>query len=320
MSTIHIVLSVFNGERYIRDQIRSVQDQSHEDWLLWIRDDGSTDGTGARIEELAHGDERIRLLPRDGRQRGVAGGFSWLLESLPEDAEYVACCDADDVWLPEKLERSMEGLQRAEAESATAGPEAVLLHTDLSVTDARLNLLSPSFWRHVGMKPEPVTLRRLLVENVATGPTLLFNRPLLERVLPIPPEVPHHDWWIALVAGLFGRVVALPEATVLYRRHDGNHTGGFGGGSGGAAGRFRRVVGALGRTADRRKWLAAGAHQARLLLERFGEELDPEDRELLAAYAEIPRLGVISRKLRVLRLRALPAHGLARNLALLLRA
>ena len=119
---------------------------------------------------------------------------------------------------------------------------------------------------------------------------------------------------------LFGRVVALPQATVLYRRHDGNHTGGFGPGQGTWVGGVRRLAGTLRRTSEVREWLAAGARQAQLLLDRFVDELSPEDRELLAAYAEIPRLGIFKRKLRVLRHRALPAHGLARNLALLLRA
>lgn len=316
MTTVHIVLSVFNGRRFIAEQIRSIQAQTHEDWRLWVRDDGSTDDTGALVHELAREDQRIRLHPRDEDQRGVSGGFSWLLEALPDESTTVACCDGDDVWLPEKLRISLEALARAESDQA--GP--VLVHTDLSVVDSELNDMGTSLWAHLGMDPEPADLRRLLVENVATGPTLLFNRALLERVLPIPSEVPHHDWWIALVATLFGRIVALPRPTVLYRRHDANHTGGFSPGETRSGRRFRRVAGTFGQTSHLRDWIAKGAQQAEILLDRYREELSSDEAMLLANYAEIPRLGMFRRKLRVLRHRALPAHGLVRNLALLMRA
>ena len=66
MAAVHIVLSVYNGSRFIQEQIRSIQTQTHEGWRLWVRDDGSTDGTGALVEELAVATSRICLHPRDG--------------------------------------------------------------------------------------------------------------------------------------------------------------------------------------------------------------------------------------------------------------
>jgi len=316
MSETHIVLSVHNGSRFIREQIQSIQDQTLEDWRLWVRDDGSTDDTLSVLEEIAASDPRIVIHPTDGRQRGVSGGFSWLIERLPDDARYVFCCDADDVWLPEKMELSKRVLCLAEA----SGSGPLLVHTDLQVTDSKLRTLNHSLWRYLKIRPEPVTLQRLIVENVATGPTILMNRDLAEKACPIPDEVPHHDWWITLVAAAFGKIVALPEATVLYRRHSTNHTGEYDEQTGGFRYWVRKVVRVLRRTDKLRFWLATSARQAEIFLDRFEEELPQEDQDMLRDYSEIPRLAFLKRKLRVLRLRALPGHGLAKNLSLLLRA
>ena len=316
ISNTHIVLSAYNGSQFISEQIQSIRDQTFRDWRLWIRDDGSTDDTFSVLEEVATSDPRIFLYPRDGRQLGASGGFSWLLERLPDDATQVFCCDADDVWLPEKMEQSTVALLKAEAME----PGPVLVHTDLRITDSKLQTIDESLWHYLEMSPEPVTLQRLLVENVATGPTILMNRDLVEKACPIPDNVPYQDWWITLVAAAFGRVVVLPEATVLYRRHSANLTGEYTKGRGALRSWIRKVAGAPGRTGELRQWLAASAQQAEIFLNRFEDELSQEAQDMLREYSEIPGLGLFKRKLRVLRLRALPEHGIIRNLSLLLRA
>ena len=316
MSDTHIVLSVYNGSQFVGEQIRSIQDQTFRDWHLWIRDDGSTDRTLSVLEEIAASDPRIFLHSPDGEQLGVSGGFSWLLERLPGEAQYVFCCDADDVWLPGKMEQSMTALLREETRQS--GP--VLVHTDLRVTDSNLQIVAQSLWHYLKISPEPATLERLLVENVATVPTILMNRHLLEKVCPIPQGVPHHDWWIALVAATFGRVVALHEATVLYRRHSANHTGEYTNVTSGFRHWASKVLGAPGRTSELHRWLVASAAQAGTFLDRFEDELPQEVQVMLQEYSEIPNLGLLERKLRVLRMRALPEHGVLRNLGLLLRA
>ena len=147
-----------------------------------------------------------------------------------------------------------------------------------------------------------------------------MNRDLIEKVCPIPDSVPHHDWWITLVAAAFGRIVALPEATVLYRRHSENHTGEYTKMRNGLRQWTWRILGSLGRTDELRQWLTASAKQAEMFLYRFESDLPREAQVMLKEYAEIPRLGLFKRKLRVLRLQALPKHGIIRKLGLLLRA
>ena len=314
--TVDIALSVFNGGSFVREQIESIQGQTYQEWRLWIRDDGSTDGTFELLEELAGEDSRIRAPLRDGRQLGAPQGFGWVLEQLPEDARFIFCSDADDVWLPQKVELSLGAYRASGGEASTP----VLLHTDLSITDSKLRVLDPSLWHHLNIRPEPPSLRRLVAKNVVTGPTMLMNRALLQMCLPIPPETPHHDWWIALVAAAFGKIVSLPQATVLYRRHADNHTGEYHIGGANMGRLANEVLGAWERTPTLRQGLAVTAKQAEVLLKRYGDKLGAGEARLLREYAEIPRCSFLRRELRVLRLRALPEQGLARNLALLLRA
>lgn len=314
--TIDILLTVYNAEPFIGEQLRSLQNQTHADWRLWVRDDGSTDATVDLIREAASADERIRLLPADGARLGALGGFAWLVENVESDARYAMFCDADDVWLPRKIELSLAAMRRAESEAGSDTP--VLVHSDLRVVDAQLNVLDESFWRYQAIRPELTGLNRMLVQNCVTGCTAMFNRRLWELAAPIPPEAILHDWWFALVASARGRIAHVSEPTILYRQHGRNDTGARPYGRGFASS-LRRVVGARGRTEHLRVFLQRSAAQATALLHRLDGDLDPRRRELLSRYAELPRCGPLRRKLRLLELRTfLPV--LDRNIGLILRA
>ena len=313
--TVDIVLSVYNGERFIAEQIRSIQSQTHQDWRLWIRDDGSSDDSLKVVRQMAGEDDRIHPFPRDGHRLGAGPGFGWLLEHLPGGARYVFFSDADDVWLPEKIEQSLAGMFRAESH-----PGPVLIHTDLVVADERLQTIRGSLWRHLRIRPEPVSLCRLLAHNVVTGPTMLINRPLLELAHPIPEGAAYQDTWIALVAAAFGRTVALYEPTVLYRRHESNSTGRDRDRPQNLPRMPATAIRTGGRTEEIRRWLQATARQAEAFLLRYGPLLSDKDQRLLREYSEIPGLGFLPRKLRVLRNRSLGAQGWARHAAFLIGA
>ena len=313
---VHIAMSVHNGVPYVAEQIRSIQAQSHERWILWVRDDGSTDTTRASLDQLAREDARIRVHPSDGTRLGTTLCHDWLLSRLPGDAEYIFSCDADDVWLPNKIRYSLELLRSEEAQFG--GP--ILVHTDLTVVDASLRPLARSLWALNGSDPHATDLKRLAVSNVATGPTLAFNRALLDEILPIPSGAAYHDWWIALVASAFGRIVALAEPTVLYRRHADNVTTVRPAELGSLAQSLRRLVKAPARAGEVRGWVEATARQAEAFLSRFPDRLATEERERLQELADLPKAGVLRRKLGVMRHHALPERGFLRNVGIVLRA
>jgi hypothetical protein len=160
----------------------------------------------------------------------------------------------------------------------------------------------------------------LIVQNIATGATIMLNRSLRELVGPLPSGAVYQDWWYACVAAAFGRVVALRQATMLYRQHGANVVGA----ARGVAHRWYELPAvareAMTQTAHLRSEIARTSRQAAAFLERYGPGLSERDRRFLEAYARLPEYGLLRRKLEVARLRLRREHGLWRNLGVLLRA
>ncbi len=281
MANVLILMGTYNGARYIREQIASIQAQTVSDWVLLVRDDGSSDNTLEIIEEMARKDGRIVLCQDDLGNLGVTGNFGQLMRLAQERVEpWIAFADQDDVWLPEKLAVSLAALQ-------PCGPsEAVLLHTDLQVVDADLNLLHPSFLsyqhlRHVDVEP----LKTLLVHNFVTGCTMVMNRALLDLVTPIPTQAVLHDRWLAVCAATWGQLLFLPQATLKYRQHGGNVRG-----AGGVL-RYLRPAALLRKLAHTRGELRACFGQADALLAREQTHLSGQHDVLngFAALFALPR-------------------------------
>lgn len=309
MTHVHIVCSARDAGRWLDAFFESLVAQTHGDWELWIRDDGSTDDTWARIETWRAREPRLARAWRGDRSLGTALGFADVLARLPAATSVVATADADDVWMPHRLARTLAALRAAEAERAGA----VLVHTDLAVVDETLRPLAPSFWRSEGIDPEPRSLRLLAIQNVAVGPTQLFNAALLAELRDVPAEAIHQDWWIALVAAVTGRLVAVRETTVRYRQHGGNIAGARRQSSWG------RAAGALARRARVAADLDILARQAAALRAAFGDRMSPADRAALAGLSSIATLRGWRRRAAIARWRWVPRHGVIRNLGVCLR-
>lgn len=313
---VDILLSVYNGMPYLRAQMESVRAQTYADWRLWVRDDGSTDDSVQVVREVANADRRMSLLDAGGANLGAAGSYSWLMGRPEVEAEHVMLCDADDFWLPEKIEVTLAAMRESEKNLPPGTP--VLVHTDLIVADEALRPVADSFWRYREITVEPATLQRLLSRNVVTGPTMMLNRPLLELAGAVPRGAIYQDWWITLVAAAFGKIVAVPRGTVLYRQHGRNSVGARP--AGGALDLARRTLkGGVGE-ATLRAELCRAAEQAAAFLERYRDRLSETDRGLLQRFSTIASAGPIRRRLRVHELASVPEHGIVRNLARALRS
>ena len=315
--TVDIICPVFNGAGHLAAFLESVQAQTHPRWRLWIRDDGSADGSVGIANVFAAAEHRISLLESGGVHLGVVGAFGWLFERVPRDSAYLMFADQDDVWVPTKIEASVAAMQVEERKFA--GP--VLVHSDLVVVDATLNEIDSSFWHFAAINPESPSLQHLVVKNVVTGATMMLNRALRERVGAIPPAAAVHDWWVACVARAFGHIVAVRACTVMYRQHGANSIGARRPSSTLSWEQLpREALSAFARLPRVRAGIAAAARQAAALLERYGDELPAGDRRFLAAYAQIPRRGFLRRKFDVMRMQLLAENGLVQNVGILLRA
>lgn len=306
--TIEIGLTTYNSEAYLPALLDSIFAQTRQDFTLLVGDDDSTDGTRDIVERYSKlHPGRIVQLPSDGRRRGIVANFDRVLSHA--EADYVFLCDHDDVWLPHKLERSLEAMRALEAEHPPGTP--LLVHTNLVVAGPDLEILSESFFDYAGVDPrrnEPV---QLLLANVVTGCTTVINRPLRLQARPIPVEAIMYDHWLALVAATTGAIAFIDDPTVLYRQHDSNAIGAN-------APRTRtlpqRVYGTL-ISRERERVLKRYSQQAAVLLSRLGERMSPRQRaatETLARLWDTPRLG----RFAALRRCGLSLEGLTRNIAL----
>ena len=222
MAEVVVLLSTYNGEPYLREQLESLREQSYRDWKCLMRDDGSTDKTREILEAYAAQDARFVFETSDRDHLGPVQSFARLLERA-EAYRYYFFCDQDDRWHPDKIEASLEAMRKAESRFAGL---PLALHSDLTVTDENLEIVRSS------MKSSQARLfdqkdffAKLVAQNYVTGCTLLINRALRDAAGPIPPAAIMHDWWLALVAAAKGRVLYLDRPTLLYRQHRANASG-----------------------------------------------------------------------------------------------
>ena len=221
---VYIVLATRNGAGYIAAQIDSLLAQTYSDWVLLVLDDASEDATSEIVEKYARCERRIRRIDDLSDQpQGPLLTFGYLLEAAHhEGAQYVFCADQDDIWKPEKLAIMLAVIKQNESE----GQMPCLVHHDLEVVANDLTMIHPSFWKYMAIHPGTEhDAQRLLSRNEVTGCALACNRSLLEVALPVPTEAVMHDWWLALVAGVCGRLRSIEQPLVEYRQHDDNAIG-----------------------------------------------------------------------------------------------
>lgn len=220
---IDVLLSTYNGEKYLVEQLDSLLMQEFNDWHLFVRDDGSTDATLKIIYDYVElHPNKITLVNDSLGNLGTAKSFSSLIQKTT--APYLAFCDQDDVWLPNKLSLQFKKMKEAEKKYSISCP--LLVHTDLIVVDKNLNEIKGSLWEYQKLSPEKMSsVNRLLMQNFVTGCACLINRSLANLSTPIPEKVVMHDWWIALIAQLKGKIINVNEPTIMYRQHGMNDTG-----------------------------------------------------------------------------------------------
>lgn len=242
----------------------------------------------------AQEDVEVNLVVReDVEGAGARANFSALLAG--STAPYVAFADQDDVWMKDKLRRSMDAMRGLEARFGADVP--LLVFSDAVVVDDALRTLDASLFRRTKIDPRRVSPAQLALQNVANGNTMLFNAALREKASPIPQEAFMHDHWVMLVASVFGKIACVDGPTLLYRQHAGNVLGGSKVGAGYFARRIKDGPSAL------RRRLYANVRQAAAFVDRFGD----------AAPASLRALAGIEGRPWPLRVATLLRHGIFKN-------
>lgn len=215
--TVAILMSTYNGERYLQEQINSIIDQSYSDWHLYIRDDGSTDRTAEIIDRYTKQDPRITFCNQKHIENlGVTKSFMQLLSMT--DASLYMFSDQDDVWKKDKVRLSVKAMSKN-----TDADQPACVFTELQVVDKNLAPLKL-------MNNDDVwfDFPHFLFGNCVTGCTMMINQQLKAKLklnLTKIDNIYLHDWWIALITSALGKLIYVKEPTILYRQHDNNVEG-----------------------------------------------------------------------------------------------
>lgn len=274
---VSVLLASYNGEKYIRDQLESILNQTFSDLSIVISDDLSTDGTPAIIREYEEQyPDRVRSLRNIERSGNAQNNFFRLLKLVSD--EYIMLCDQDDVWLPDKVEVTLREMKKLEAEWGEGLP--LLVHGDLSVTDKEGGILHKSMAEYQKIAVHDNRFSHYLVENNITGNTVMVNKAFLGFLADVPRECVMHDWWLGLLASCFGRISYIDRPLVLYRQHGENQMGS----KSGKEQYAERIRNRDGIRENYRKMFV----QAQMFLKLYGNAMSSEQRAVLEHFIELP--------------------------------
>lgn len=212
--SISVVMTTFNGGRFLEQQIESILSQSLSPAEIIVCDDGSSDNT-IEILEFYQRKALLTYFVNEARL-GVIENFKKAV-SLAAPGNYIALSDQDDIWFPDKLEQQYLELFKIED-----GQKPAMVYSDLIVIDGQNKILNPSFWNELGQDTYRHSFKTLLFGNFVTGCTIMMNVPMRFYFSQMPANVLMHDVWLALIAFSFGKVTAIKTPLIYYRKHDSN--------------------------------------------------------------------------------------------------
>lgn len=201
-------MAVYNGERYLGEQIDSILVQMEQDDELLVSVDPCSDRSREITCSYAQKDARIHVL--DGPGKGVVRNFENGLNKASGDIIFLS--DQDDVWLSNKRERCLSSLEKN---------NTIAVVHNCTLVDGEKNLIQERFFEK-GFQPGVVSN---IVRNRYIGCCMAFRRELLKSALLFPKNVPMHDQWLGLLAAKTGTVAFIDEPLMLYRRHSRTVTG-----------------------------------------------------------------------------------------------
>lgn len=213
MDKVVVLMSTYNGEKYLSQQIDSILCQKNVDICLLVRDDGSSDNT---IKILQKYQENGKLEWYSGQNIKPAKSFMDLIYNAP-DAKYYAFSDQDDYWLPEKLSISISALKNMNED------EPAMYYSNTILADAELNYISMASNDKIF-----TSFEEAVVSSNATGCTMCFNRKLLEMIKIYKPkyQIMHDGWLHKVCLALDGNLYYDKNSYIKYRQHGNNVTGG----------------------------------------------------------------------------------------------
>lgn len=207
MKKVQILMSTFNGEKYLQEQLNSLFNQENIKLDILVRDDNSTDKTKEILD-------RNHIKWYTGKNLKPAKSFFDLIKKSG-DFEYYAFCDQDDVWDTKKLYIAIEKLEKCNNNKPS------MYFSNKKIVDQNLNYL------YTTNETKKISLGSSLITNIATGCTIVINKKMMEALKKYSPSfIEMHDAWVyKLCLALDGNVVFDKNSYINYRQHQNNVIG-----------------------------------------------------------------------------------------------
>ena len=200
---VSIALCIYNGERFLREQLDSLVNQTYSNIEIVAVDDRSTDYSISILNEYANKHPFLRVIQNE-QNLGYTKNFEKAIKLC--NGEYIALCDQDDIWDLNKIELQQKTIQ-----------DNLLVYHDSKFIDENGNdmnkKMSDVLELYSGANPEI-----FLLSNCVSGHACFFKRELVSEILPFNPDH-FHDHWIAYVATNLGSIYCIPQCLVSYRQH-----------------------------------------------------------------------------------------------------
>ena len=282
---ITIIMAVYNGQEYIREQLESLKDQTYTEWRLVIRDDRSSDKTAEIVKKFSDEVEQEVIFKVNEKPSGSAKNNFALLINDAKESDYVMFCDQDDIWKKDKIEITFNKMKQAEERYGRDFP--LLVHGDVEGIDENGNINADSMFEmsHINADSK---LPQILIQNHVTGCTMMCNKKLIAGISEYASSeyIIMHDYLAALYASVFGKIEVIKKPLLSYRQHSGNSVG---------AKNNNNPVYLLKRLANGRKSykeaMETSRNQVKFFVEIYREELAAEkyckEYELMSGYASL---------------------------------
>lgn len=272
---VNILISTYNGEKYIEEQLDSILSQSYQDFLIYIRDDGSTDQTGEVIKQyIAHnGIENICIFVQ-GENVGFCKSFFQLM-AMSSKGDYWAFCDQDDYWYPDKLLHAVKWLSQNEKEKIP-----LLYHSGFELGNADMTVKRMYHQGYFDYQ-----FFNSITSNLFFGFSTTINRALYEKlILADPHMIKYHDWFAAMITAAFGKYHLSKKIEAVHRQHQYNSSPLF-------------FVKKIPHGIRLLKGDLFYKNNAKEFMRLFGEDLQEKDREILSWFLnDHYSLGIACRK------------------------
>lgn len=214
MEKILVLMSTYNGEKYLQEQLNSLYSQENAEVFILVRDDGSTDGTIEILNRNIENYDNIKLAQDNKGNLGVAKSFFEIMKEAAKTSHtYFAFCDQDDIWDRDKLSKAMDKLKDQKGPALYYSGQRLVDENGKMLEEHKLN-----FYR---------TLKTRFVLSDFAGCTGVFNRQLLEEIVRFEPEymLMHDTWALRVCLCIGGNVFPDVEPSMSYRQHSGNMIG-----------------------------------------------------------------------------------------------